>query len=541
MPNTNIPTTLRLINYYGTSFIIGWSYPYAPILNGTTFRIYSTLSLSSPFAGPIEEVSGLTTAVINTFFPESVYIAVSSVSAAIESALSEPLFIGKNIIVEEIEATVVAAVSDSGAIVPARSTDHGFLETKQYDINRNPLSPTAGTVLPVDQGGLIVAGSDGTNVRIFKTDSTGRLDIATTGGITADVNVHDANANPVTSTASALDVNLKSVTGTNVPISIAAQSLAAVAVSRTAAANSVLNPLFTQLSDGLTPFGTTGNPIFINTKDGSGNAITSTASALDINIKTSSINVPISIAAQTLTAVQVSPTSAANTLANPFFNRLTDGTNAAVVTDAVATPVARGVLMVAGNDGTNIRMLSVSSVGHPKSDTHDGSGNAITSKLVGSDRSLAVATADGFGNLSTSVAGGSSSRLTDVIVRDIYGLIANHVSTTGTLTTTATTANQVVVTYTVPGGKDFLYCGHNLGKDQAVNAIDFAPARLRVGGTQIMAYSSAGSTDRCWAPPSPAMPIKIATAGQVVEIVITPSGSTSTVWRGVLLGILRDI
>lgn len=237
--------------------------------------------------------------------------------------------------------------------------------------------------------------------------------------------------------------------------------------------------------------------------------------------------------------------------------------NILTVVDGAAIGGTQGGVLSMGRDGSgNAQQVAVSTGGHPLSDTHDGSGNAITSKLVGSDRSLAVAAADGSGNLLDSVlntlralcvalrdgtgnaitssAGGASSRLLDVSVRDFLGPVANQASTFGSRTTTATTADQVVVSITVPTGKDFFYCGHSLSKN-AATVIDMNPARLRVGSNAWMNRFTTGLNDRFWEPNPPAHPVKIATAGDVVTLTVTPSGGTSTAWRGVIWGFYRDI
>lgn len=386
--------------------------------------------------------------------------------------------------------TAVTSIDDAIALANKLQT----VNSVEYDTSNNPIAIQAGSAISGSQSGVPAIGTDGTNARILKTDSSGNQIVTLTG--TNIVRIEDTAGNTLTSTSSALDVNLKSQTN-------------AIKVSKSTADNAVANPLFVELSDGSAAFGVTGNPIFVNLKDGSGNAltstsnkldvgltgantvklndgsgnslsstsnalnvslrdsagtavtlntggnlkntiydasgnvavgtkgsafpgtagvvivggtdgtntqaiatttgglqkvalsdgsansITSTSSALDVNLKSvTGTNVPISIAAQTLTAVQVSPTTAANTLSNPFFDRLTDGTNAAIVTDAVATPVGRGVVMVGGNDGSNIRLIKTDSSGNVQvggtvvAKIEDTAGNSLTSTSSALDVNL---------------------------------------------------------------------------------------------------------------------------------------------------------
>lgn len=181
---------------------------------------------------------------------------------------------------------------------------------------------------------------------------------------------------------------------------------------------------------------------------------------------------------------------------NSLLTTVRDGSGAyAVVLDAAAQPASRAVVMVGGTDGANIRML--------KTDTA--------------------------GNL------GVVQRAYPVI--DTTGDIVLY----GTLTTSATTANQVVVTHTVTAGKTFYLCGFSLNKvASAAGAISAAGGRmaLQANGADIDQSAAPASATAVidWVRQySVAFPI--ATAGQVVRLVVTPSANTSTVWAGRLIGI----
>ena len=104
----------------------------------------------------------------------------------------------------------------------------------------------------------------------------------------------------------------------------------------------------------------------VRTADGSGNLLTSTTNALDVNIKTGSIANTSFIATQATAANlnalvtpagstfwQASPTSSANTVTNPFFNAITDGTNGKVAVKAASTAsVATDIALVVTQPGS---------------------------------------------------------------------------------------------------------------------------------------------------------------------------------------------
>lgn len=142
----------------------------------------------------------------------------------------------------------------------------------------------------------------------------------------------------------------------------------------------------------------------VRNQDGSGNSLTSTSNALDINLKTSSITLPVSLASVPL------PTGAAtsaNQTSGAQKSQVVDGANAIVgpvqtvagtnylpvVLTASATPgsaiVARSV-QVAGSDGTNAQTLSTDSSGKLKIDLNDGSGSAVNKGQTTSSGSLPV-------------------------------------------------------------------------------------------------------------------------------------------------------
>jgi hypothetical protein len=105
---------------------------------------------------------------------------------------------------------------------------------------------------------------------------------------------------------------------------------------------------------------------------------------------------------------------------------------------------------------------------------------------------------------------------------------------TGTLATSATTADQVVLTYTVTAGKTFYlaYMGVN-GRltTFAATATLFGACSLESpAGTKLVTtmLAGAGIGDRDWLPFIEPVPIA---AGVVIRIVCTPAAATAMTWQ----------
>lgn len=416
-----------------------------------------------------------------------------------------------------------------------------------------------------------ISGSETANAvtnPIYTRFSDGTNPIGVTGN-PFFVNVKDGSGAALTSTSSALDINIKSVTGTNLPISIAAQSLAAVAISKNNTANAVGNAVFVQFSDGSAALGTTGNPIFVNNKDGAGNALTSTSGKLDVgltgantvkltdsagtaitlsggNLKTSlfdaSGNVAIATKGSafpgTAGVVIVGGSDGTNTQAMTLVLKDTafpsstyalmvggsDGTNTRLLStplDAAANPSNLRGLMISGTDGTNTRVLRTNTSGQAISESHnyDGAGNSITS-----------------------TTGPTGVRGLDVSIQTLIANPADHVFVFGTVTTTVTGTKSTIVSYTVPAGKDFLFLCLQSSKNNstAVGAVDFS---LDINGSakvkQMVEVPSNSVNTVFWTFEVP-FPVKIATAGDVITVAVIPNANISSIWSATLAGYLRN-
>lgn len=207
------------------------------------------------------------------------------------------------------------------------------------------------------------------------------------------------------------------------------------------------------------------------------------------------------------------------------------GVASAVHADGAALPVSRSVVVLGGSDGTNIRATKVGSDGGLvlSSTTvsavrvHDGGGNAITS---------------------TSLFTGSVRAL-DVSIKEFPTADpANTVAVWGEITTTATTADQIITSYTVPAGKTFYLASFFISRitDNSIGAI---PASLVVftapSTTSIkrkLGLRSTSSGNVIWESIFPTA-IQIANAGDVIRIRVTPTGTTSTLWGASLTGYLK--
>lgn len=112
-----------------------------------------------------------------------------------------------------------------------------------------------------------------------------------------------------------------------------------------------------------------------------------------------------------------------------------------------------------------------------------------------------------------------------------------NVLKTGTITTTATTADQVVLTYTVTAGKtlylQYVIMYGRLTVPAATATILGAISLETPSGTKVLTFDDMNpTTSELEFNPMPfPEPVPIA-AGTVVRIVVTPAAATSMLWRG---------
>jgi hypothetical protein len=113
---------------------------------------------------------------------------------------------------------------------------------------------------------------------------------------------------------------------------------------------------------------------------------------------------------------------------------------------------------------------------------------------------------------------------------------ATNVMKTGTITTTATTADQVVLTYTVTSGKtlflQYLVMYGRLTTLSATASILGAISLEAPSGTKAITFDDVNPTtsELEFNPVGFSEPIPLA-AGTVVRVVVTPAATTSMLWR----------
>jgi hypothetical protein len=113
-----------------------------------------------------------------------------------------------------------------------------------------------------------------------------------------------------------------------------------------------------------------------------------------------------------------------------------------------------------------------------------------------------------------------------------------NVGVNGNLTTTATTANQVVVTHTVTSGKTFYLSSWDISVQAttvSATATTWGTCALQSPGGTTLWQKQFGGSGSVGYDKEPATPLNFP-AGQVVEIVCTPAAGTSFSWYGNLVG-----
>jgi hypothetical protein len=118
---------------------------------------------------------------------------------------------------------------------------------------------------------------------------------------------------------------------------------------------------------------------------------------------------------------------------------------------------------------------------------------------------------------------------------------------TGVITTTSTSADQVILSYTVPTGKSFWIAGYTINNGETTvrgnpvkigrNTITTEPSGPgSVDGNIFRVSNMAASTFR---DEHFGIPRRVGNSGDVIKLTVTPSGGTTTVWRASIDFILR--
>jgi hypothetical protein len=118
----------------------------------------------------------------------------------------------------------------------------------------------------------------------------------------------------------------------------------------------------------------------------------------------------------------------------------------------------------------------------------------------------------------------------------------------GKLTTSSTSADQVIISYTVPAGKVFYIIGYNIESSGTLNGNPIKIGRNTVTSEAAAPGTVDGNIFRCFTLSAGAStgdvdlggnPRKLGIGGDVIKVTVTPSGLLSSVWRASLDFVLR--
>lgn len=166
---------------------------------------------------------------------------------------------------------------------------------------------------------------------------------------------------------------------------------------------------------------------------------------------------------------------------------------------------------------------------------------ALIPPAVDSSGRLRVVLSDALGFGITSIARPGGSRMLSVSMRDWLAPPEDHVLVTREITTTVMNIEAVIVTFTVPAGKNFFIASFSLNR-VTINNVGAAPFAVKKNGTALTRRGITGVGvlnvlfDQMFT-----FPIKIATAGDVLDFTVTPDLNQPTVWSGILSGFVRSI
>ena len=164
----------------------------------------------------------------------------------------------------------------------------------------------------------------------------------------------------------------------------------------------------------------------------------------------------------------------------------------------------------------------------------------------------------GVGIQNTGVAASSTTVTADQVLMRSYDIVDDGTvipadeqhQITGQLTTTATTADQLIISYTVPANRTFYLLGFFVGVDgntdgtpvkigkNTITTPPAAPGTLDSNFFRVFRLDRSGVAQDTVGQDF-STPRQFAFAGDVVKVSVTPSGTGSTIWRATLDFILR--
>ena len=198
-------------------------------------------------------------------------------------------------------------------------------------------------------------------------------------------------------------------------------------------------------------------PNFSNTvkiEDTAGNSLTSTGDALDVNLKTSSITLPVSgsVTATISGIVEVSATGAANTSGNPIFVESITGSTTAV-TQATGSNLhavldSGSTTAVTQTTGTNLHTVvdsgSITTVQATGTNLH----TVVDSGTVTATVSGTVAVSGVSGVVEVSATGAANTSGNPIFVESITGSTTTATQATGTNLHTVVDSGAITVSGT---------------------------------------------------------------------------------------------
>lgn len=223
----------------------------------------------------------------------------------------------------------------------------------------------------------------------------------------------------------------------------------------------------------------------------------------------------------------------------------TDDALALIITsidNAVFQPSA-SLTTVAGFDGTQVQAIAVDTAGRQKTKLYDFNGNTldlIENTVVPANQGGAMVSGWDGVNSHFLKTNNNGELVTSVPVPTA----SENVYAYQEITTATLTANQVILTYTVPVGVTFYLVGYSMSRIDLASTACGSPFRLVANSIVIKRFAvdwnggNGYGNVMIWAENYP-YPFPIATAGQLIEITVTPSTAVSTTWGASILGIVK--
>lgn len=491
-------------------------------VDGSAFTQPISGSVSVSNFPSTQPVSGTVTANIGTTGGLSLDTTSQSISTSVgRLPIAQGAALGSNYqVLNGGSVTTSSPTYTTGQINPLSLTTSGALRTDSTATTQ----PISGTITAnAGTGNFTVTQSTGTNLHAVIDSGSITANIGTTNGLALDSSVSKLNIPQGT----ALGSNTQALIGGSVSTASPAYTTGQISpISLTTAGALRVDATSTTQPVSGTIAATQSGTWSTRNQDGNGNLLTSQISgsqrALDVGINVLGTQVdPRSIRALTssdvVSAVQsgtwdinnisgtVSLPTGASTSANQTTGNAslatiatnTTGLNATIAATNAASPA--DALQIGVKNGSNIV---------PITEGQATSANSLP-VVIASDQSVLTITQ------------GNSTGKTVHLISD-------------NLTTTSTTANQVITTYTVTTGKTFYLQSFDCNvviNSHSTTTVSFGLCSLQINGTVVWSSYLAGPGAAITTSVTYAEPIPIS-SGTVIQWVANPTSSTSYLWTG---------